>query len=88
MELADFAAHVFDYCLAFSGSVTSWVRSVDRNAAVGGVRNSQHLTGLAVDVVYDGAAPGPEATAWLAQRHLLRIPEGDHDHIMARPERS
>ncbi len=83
MLVGVFAEHVFDYCLAFSGSVTSWCRSIARNAAVGGVANSQHLTGLAVDVVYDGAPPGPEATEWLAQRHLLRIPEGDHDHIMA-----
>jgi peptidase M15-like protein len=84
MGLRDFADSVFDYALAFSGSVTSWVRSVDHNRKVAGVASSAHLRGLAVDMVYDGARPGPEADQWLARRGLRRIEESDHDHIMPR----
>lgn len=83
MEIGEFARAVQSYCLKFSGSVTSWLRSPNHNHLVGGVANSQHLTGEAVDVVYDGARPGAEADAELAQWGLLRIKENDHDHIMA-----
>jgi hypothetical protein len=82
LTLDAFADAVYDYCMAFSGSVTSWMRTPARNAAVGGVPRSAHLVGLAVDVVYDGARPGPPADAWLALRGLKRINEGDHDHLM------
>lgn len=82
MDVRDFAAGVVAYCLAFSGSVTSWCRSVERNREVGGVPRSAHLVGLAVDVVYDGASPGPEADHFLGAHGLKRLPEGDHDHIM------
>jgi hypothetical protein len=80
--VGEFAEFLFDYCIAFSGSVTSWVRTVTRNRAVGGVVKSAHLIGVAADVVYDGARPGPEADTWLAARGLKRLPEGDHDHVM------
>lgn len=80
--VAEFAEHVNDYCDAFSGSVTSWKRTVEHNRAVGGVQRSAHLAGLAVDVVYDGSSPGGEADVWLEQRGLKRIEEGDHDHVM------
>lgn len=82
MEIGEFARHVLAYCLHFSASVTSWIRTMERNGQVGGAANSRHLEGLAVDVVYDGAAPGPEADTDLRARGLLRIREGDHDHIM------
>jgi hypothetical protein len=82
MDVRDFAAGVYSYCRVFSASCTSWVRSTDRNRAVGGVINSAHLVGLAADVVYDGSPPGPEGDEYLALRGLKRLPEGDHDHIM------
>lgn len=81
MEVQAFAHAVYRYCLAFSGSVTSWVRSVQRNTRVGGVRRSPHLVGLGADVVYDGARPGPEADRELAAWGLRRIAEADHDHL-------
>lgn len=82
MDVGEFARMVHRYCLIFSGSVTSWTRSPKHNHDVGGVKNSKHLDGLAVDVVYDGGRPGDEADAELRSRGLCRIKEGDHDHIM------
>lgn len=82
MEVGEFARHVVRYCLIFSGSVTSWMRSPEHNARVGGVPTSRHLDGLAVDIVYEGARPGAEADRELASRGLIRIVEGDHDHVM------
>lgn len=71
----------YDYCLAFSASETSGYRTVDHNHDVGGTPGSPHVAGVAVDVVYDGGRPGPEADAWLKERGLRRISEADHDHI-------
>lgn len=84
MDVRDFAASAVSYCFAFSGSVTSWVRTVEHNGAVGGVPDSAHLRGLACDVIYDGSPPGDEADDWLAAHGLRRIREGDHDHLMPR----
>jgi len=83
MEIGEFSRAVRTYCMKFSGSVTSWIRSPNHNHLVGGVPDSLHLDGLAVDVVYDGARPGSEADAELVAYGLVRIAEGDHDHIMA-----
>ncbi len=69
------------YCLTFSASETSGYRTVEHNRAVGGVDGSPHTHGLGVDVVYDGSRPGDEADAWLAERQLRRLDEGDHDHV-------
>jgi uncharacterized protein YcbK (DUF882 family) len=40
-------------CDEFDGSVTSGKRSLHRNHAVGGAKNSRHLNGFAADVVLD-----------------------------------
>ena len=82
LTLAVFSDAALEYCQVFSGSVTSWYRTVDHNAEVGGHPRSAHLVGLAVDVVYDGSRPGPQADAWLALHGLKRLVEGDHDHLM------
>lgn len=82
MDVRDFAAAIRAYRITFAGSITSWGRTVERNSTVGGVANSAHLTDLAVDMVYDGARPGPEADRFLAAHGLKRLNEGDHDHIM------
>lgn len=81
VDVRQFAAGVYSYCLAYSASVTSWCRTPARNARVGGVLNSPHLLGLGADVVYDGSAPGEEADAYLGVHGLRRIREGDHDHL-------
>jgi len=65
----------------FSFSVTSWFRSKKRNTYVGGVDNSMHLYGLAVDVVLDD----PEDTKAFKQAcwrlKLKCLDEGDHLHV-------
>jgi len=72
---------VYTYCLVFSGSETSVLRTVDHNRDVGGVAGGPHIAGLGADVTYDGARPGPEADRWLAREGLRRLPESDHDHL-------
>lgn len=63
--------------------VTSTLRSPARNQAVGGVRNSYHLTGQARDSV---PPPGMSMSAYAAQLRRLNpnmdvINEGDHVHL-------
>ncbi len=61
---------------------TSWWRDRAENARVGGHPNSQHLTGLAVDVAQRGATEGVEAFIAACEAvGLVVIDEGDHWHI-------
>lgn len=70
-------------CGLYQGSVTSWIRSAEHNAAVGGVRTSKHVDGLAVDVKYDSAVPPPyaEVQAMAYQFGCKLVREKDHDHF-------
>ena len=61
------------------GSVTSWIRSVKRNRAVGGSPNSKHLVGMAVDVVLDD--PSEDIAQTCNRLHLRCFNEGDHVHV-------
>lgn len=64
-------------------TLTSWWRSRYQNAVVGGAATSQHLTGLAVDVVPD--LGGDKLAAWARQLGLVPVDEGDHWHIQRFP---
>ena len=67
--------------LCYSFSVTSWIRSKEHNAKVGGVSDSRHLFGLAVDIVFD---PGSDMSGFndkAGQLGLQVIAEGDHLHV-------
>jgi len=63
-------------------TVTSWWRSTAENDAVGGASTSQHLYGLAYDIV------GPDATqvadAWMALGGVA-VRESDHVHLQVFP---
>ena len=62
-------------------SETSGLRSVKRNAAIGGMPLSAHLIGLAVDVILDEPARVSELTAFAAKMGLIVLDDGDHVHI-------
>jgi hypothetical protein len=68
--------------------ITSGLRSLDKNAAVGGVPNSAHLTGQAFDFIPKGMDT-KTATAKLAQSGIPfdQIEDGgDHVHISFAPK--
>ncbi|WP_205214941.1 MULTISPECIES: D-Ala-D-Ala carboxypeptidase family metallohydrolase [Sphingomonas] len=66
------------------GRITSTLRSPEHNRAVGGVPNSYHLSGRAIDIV---RAPGITHQALAASfRHagfqlVEALDEGDHSHV-------
>lgn len=85
IRVQEFALAVYRYCVRVHGSVTSWVRTPNRNSAVGGVMRSHHLSGLAVDVVLDEPLTHKIATdarhKLAADLGLRLVIEGDHDHL-------
>lgn len=82
IDRAEFLAAVYAYLGRTGGSVTSWRRTEDHNRKVGGVPDSPHLQGLAVDVVYDLPAVDATSRGDLArQLGLALIIEHDHDHL-------
>jgi hypothetical protein len=62
-------------------SVTSWLRTPKRNLTVGGVTNSAHLFGLAVDVVPDQGTSWAEFGTRARQLGLVVVEETDHLHL-------
>lgn len=66
------------------GHITSTWRSVEHNRAVGGVPNSYHLQGRALDVVRRRDVSHWEVAAALRQagfRLIESLDEGDHSHF-------
>jgi hypothetical protein len=66
------------------GRVTSTYRSPARNRAVGGVRNSWHLRGRAIDIARrPGVSHAAIAAAFRAAGYSLieSLDEGDHSHF-------
>lgn len=63
-------------------SCTSWFRTVPENVRVGGDPHSQHLMGLAVDVLPPQDRKQRTRLLELARSHgLVPIDEGDHVHL-------
>lgn len=63
--------------------VSSWWRSRPENARVGGDPNSQHLLGLAVDIV--GGSSNMVLAAKLGATGLIALNEGTHVHAQLYP---
>lgn len=66
------------------GSITSAYRSVAHNRAVGGVANSYHLSGRAIDVARKpGVTHGQIAAALQRAGYVMieSLDEGDHSHF-------
>lgn len=61
--------------------VSSTLRSGDKNREVGGVANSYHLTGEAIDVAPQSAEQKQQAQQYWRSRGYQVIDEGDHLHI-------
>lgn len=84
--LRAFVGRVVSGARLFNGplAITSWWRSAERNASVGGSPDSQHLLGIALDLV---VTPGSErrAVAAFAAAGLRAIDEGDHVHLQLLP---
>lgn len=66
-------------CVDFS--VTSWIRSKARNEKVGGAAESQHLSGLAVDIVLDNKKDKDFLLRKLDKLGYYYLDEPDHIHI-------
>ena len=81
VEVANFAVAVAHYRDLTNASVTSWGRSHERNARVGGAPRSLHLVDLAVDVVYDRPLALDTARELAAPLGLHVRREADHDHL-------
>jgi hypothetical protein len=66
------------------GRVTSMKRSVEHNRRVGGVRNSYHLSGRAIDIARRPGVSHAQIAASLraaGYRLIESLDEGDHSHF-------
>jgi hypothetical protein len=81
MTPLEFAAALMAYCYATDGSVTSWGRTRQHNAFVGGHVNSWHLVFMGADVVYDLPVPWARAKLLAGRFGLRVVREEDHDHL-------
>jgi len=62
--------------------ITSWYRTAAQNQAAGGMPTSQHLFGLALDIV----GPGQQLTQSIARdAQMIAVQELDHLHIQLLP---
>lgn len=83
INLSMFLMMIHTLCTIHNASVTSWIRTVKRNRALGGRIDSRHLIGMAVDLVCDSAADKPLIISAAHRLGLDAIDEGDHIHIEA-----
>lgn len=81
MQLLHFVVRVHALCRKFDGSVSSWIRTAKRNQLVGGAPHSEHLSGFAMDVVWDDPPAIAVVQTEAADLGLKVIRESDHDHI-------
>jgi len=83
--IRDFYWKGFAGAQGFAGlSVTSWFRTAEQNRSEGGSPESQHLFGLAWDLV---APPGSmqHLAEHMRAQGLIAVNEGDHVHVQAFP---
>jgi len=64
--------------------VSSWFRTPEKNRTEGGRAESQHLFGLAMDLVVPRIQLFP-LTASAQVQGLIAVQEGDHVHVQAFP---
>lgn len=82
MTLTDFSQKVAVLCLRHNCSVTSWFRTDMFNEMIDGSSpSSQHLLGLAVDIVPDEEDDWDVVMLDARRLGLIAIPEIDHIHV-------
>ncbi|MEE8509339.1 MAG: D-Ala-D-Ala carboxypeptidase family metallohydrolase [Myxococcota bacterium] len=67
--------------VGFQVQPTSWFRDIAHNARVGGAVRSQHLLGLALDLVVQSSADVGVLDRALHSADLVVIREPDHVHV-------
>jgi len=85
--ILNFYWRVFGVFNQFPGQVgvSSWFRTPEQNRLATGSAESQHLFGLAMDLV--SARDGLESVAAAARRAgLVAVPERDHVHVQLFPK--
>ena len=87
-EIAGFAWKLLELYHGSRFSVTSWFRTLEHNAEVGGSPSSLHLCGLAVDVIPAGGVSRESLFAGAVGLGLHGVVESDHVHLQARPVKS
>jgi len=78
---AAFAAHIIYLCDKHDASITSWIRTQQRNLKVGGHPMSYHMIGLAADAVTDDQDGKIQLILEARALGLIAIDEDDHVHI-------
>lgn len=81
--MGEFLSIVLSVCLQYSCSVTSWIRTPSRNELIGGVPNSYHLYGAAVDVVPDKGQEEIIAKAFRDSGLAVKVYK-DHIHVQVK----
>ena len=77
----DFVVRLIYLLGVHPGRVTSWLRSVTANKAVGGVDESYHLDGCGADLILDHTSRNGAAIATARALGLDAVDEGDHIHV-------
>lgn len=80
-QVSKFTEQIMQLKACVDFSVTSWIRTEKHNERVGGAEESQHLTGLAVDVVLDDKKDKAFFLRKLDSVGYYYLDEGDHIHI-------
>lgn len=80
MTIGQFAEAIAQIGHKYSGSITSWGRTVKHSIQVGGFNGDPHTWWLGADMVYDGV-PTPNLDTDATALGLHVIHEGTHDHF-------
>lgn len=81
MTFNDFTITILTLKAEFNFSITSWLRSKQRNIKVGGNVESFHLCGLGIDCVVDNSADKGPFIKRARRLGLDAVDEGDHIHL-------